>query len=268
MRILSELLNGIDGIALTGSSTVPIEGMAFDSRKVKAGHLFAALPGTALDGHRFIPAAIANGAKAVLCEELPIGPDGDIVWIKARNAPKALGLMASNFYGNPSGKLKVVGITGTNGKTTTATLLYRLFKGLGHKTGLLSTVCNYVDNKQIVATHTTPDPLQIQELMSDMVVAGCHYCFMEVSSHAIAQNRIAGIQFDGGVFSNLTHDHLDYHKTFAGYRDAKKKFFDQLSPGSFAITNIDTSWPSMLTNIPSKWFSTTFTLKSAIVFAA
>lgn len=239
MKNLSEVLNGIGHLTVIGDNNCVIKGIAFDSRKVLEGFLFAALPGTTVDGHRFIAVAIANGAKAVLCEQLPENPDENITWIKATNTSVALGLAASNFYGNPSSAMKIVGITGTNGKTTTATLLYRLFKELGHKTGLFSTVCNFVDNTQFAATHTTPDPLQIQELMSEMVAAGCTYCFMEVSSHAIDQARTAGIDFDGAVFTNLTHDHLDYHKTFAEYRNAKKKFFDQLSPNAFAITNID-----------------------------
>ena len=239
MKILSELLNGIADIQVTGETNFPIEGLAFDSRKVLPGMLFAALPGSLVDGHIFIPAAIQNGATAILCEKIPQNRDSKIVWIKAENVNNVFGNIASNFYGNPSLKLHVVGITGTNGKTTTATLLYRLFKELGHKAGLLSTVCNYIDDLQVEATHTTPDSLQIQQLMARMVDAGCAYCFMEVSSHAIDQERIAGIAFDGGIFSNLTHDHLDYHKTFAEYRNAKKKFFDNLSPEAFAITNLD-----------------------------
>lgn len=239
MKTLSEVLNGIGDLTVIGDRNCAIKGIAFDSRKVLEGFLFAALPGTTVDGHRFIAMAVANGAKAVLCEQLPENPDENITWIKAANSSVALGLAASNFYGNPSSLMKIVGITGTNGKTTTATLLYRLFKELGHKAGLFSTVCNYIDNKQIAATHTTPDPLQIQEQMSEMVAAGCTYCFMEVSSHAIDQDRTAGIDFDGGIFTNLTHDHLDYHKTFAEYRNAKKKFFDQLGPIAFALTNID-----------------------------
>ena len=239
MKSLSELLNGITGIQIVGADTCFVEGLAFDSRKVLPDMLFAALPGSLADGNTFIPAAIQNGAIAVLCENLPENFDPKITWIKAANVTAAFGQIASNFYGNPSSFMRVVGITGTNGKTTTATLLYRLFKELGHKAGLLSTVCNFVDNQQIAATHTTPDPLQIQQLMARMVEAGCTYCFMEVSSHAIDQERIAGIGFDGGVFSNLTHDHLDYHKTFAEYRNAKKKFFDNLGSEAFAITNID-----------------------------
>jgi len=239
MKTLNEILNGIGDITFVGDPNCAIEGIAFDSRKVAAGFLFAALPGTTVDGHRFITTAIANGANAILCEELPENAEETIVWILALNASKAFGQIASNFCGNPSSKMKVVGITGTNGKTTTATLLYRLFRELGYKVGLLSTVCNYIDDKKTHATHTTPDPVQIQELMGEMVAAGCTYCFMEVSSHAIDQDRIAGIAFDGGIFTNLTHDHLDYHKTFAVYRDAKKKFFDQLDKKAFAITNAD-----------------------------
>ena len=239
MKTLSEILNGIGDVTVIGNRHCTIKGIAFDSRKVLDGFLFAAIPGAAVDGHLFIATAIANGAKAVLCEQLPENPDAKTTWIKAENSSVALGQIASNFWDNPSDSMNIVGITGTNGKTTTATLLYRLFKELGHKVGLLSTVCNYIDDKKIDATHTTPDPLETQKLMTEMVAAGCTYCFMEVSSHAIAQDRIAGIDFDGGVFTNLTHDHLDYHKTFAEYRNAKKKFFDQLGPKAFAITNID-----------------------------
>ncbi len=239
MKSISELIVGIGDIHIIGELGLEIEGLAFDSRKVLPGVLFAALSGSSVDGHSYIPAAIGKGALAVLCEKLPDNPDPKITWIKSGNVTSAFGHMAANFYDNPSSKMKVVGITGTNGKTTTATLLYRLFRELGNKVGLLSTVCNYINDQQIAATHTTPDSLKIQQLMAGMVDAGCTYCFMEVSSHAIDQERIAGIEFDGGVFSNLTHDHLDYHKTFADYRDAKKKFFDNLSTNAFAITNAD-----------------------------
>jgi len=239
MKTLSEILNGIADVTIIGNKDCTIKGIAFDSRKVSEGFLFAAIPGTAVDGHRFISTAITNGAKAVLCEQIPEHTDAKVTWIKAQNSSVTLGQIASNFCGNPSDSMNIVGITGTNGKTTTATLLYRLFTELGHKVGLLSTVCNYIDDKKIEATHTTPDPLETQQLMAEMVAAGCTYCFMEVSSHAIAQDRIAGIDFDGGVFTNLTHDHLDYHKTFAEYRNAKKKFFDQLGSKAFAITNSD-----------------------------
>jgi UDP-N-acetylmuramoyl-L-alanyl-D-glutamate--2,6-diaminopimelate ligase len=237
--ILSELLSGIEGLTIIGSTNLKFEGIAFDSRKAGKGYLFAALPGTSVDGHQFIPAAIGNGVLAILCEHLPKNPDAGITWIQCMNSSSVLGQVASRFYGNPSHKMKVVGVTGTNGKTTTATLLYRLFRELGHKAGLISTVCNYIDNQRFPTTHTTPDPLQIQELMSRMVAADCEYCFMEVSSHAIDQDRISGIKFEGGVFTNLTHDHLDYHKTFTSYRDAKKKFFDQLNSTAFSLTNID-----------------------------
>jgi len=239
MRYLSDILNGIADIIVIGDRNCEIGGIVFDSRKVVEGYLFAALPGTKVDGHLFIDAAVAKGAKAILCEHIPENPDERISWIITGNSSSSLGQIASNFYENPSSLMKVVGITGTNGKTTTATLLYRLFKELGFKAGLLSTVCNYIDNKESAATHTTPDPVQIQGLMAEMVEAGCTYCFMEVSSHAIDQDRIAGIKFEGGVFSNLTHDHLDYHKTFADYRNVKKKFFDNLNYEAFAITNID-----------------------------
>ena len=236
---LSELLHGIEGLTITGKTDIQIGGIAFDSRKVLPGFLFAAVPGTNIDGHLFIETAILKGAIAVLCEYLPEKLNSDVTWIQSNNTSKTLGLIASRYYGDPSNKMKVVGITGTNGKTTTATLLYRLFKEMGHKSGLISTVCNYIGDEQFHATHTTPDPLQIQELMSKMKAGGCEYCFMEVSSHAVDQERIAGIEFVGGVFTNLTHDHLDYHKTFIAYRDAKKKFFDQLKPSAFALTNID-----------------------------
>lgn len=239
MKTLSEILKGVDDITVIGDKNCSITGIAFDSRKVLEGFLFAAIPGTTVDGHNFISTAIAKGSKTILCEQLPEHPDENITWIKVVNSSIVLGQMASNFYGNPSSEMKIVGITGTNGKTTTATLLYRLFRELGHKVGLFSTVCNFIDSNQVAATHTTPDPLETQKLMAEMVAAGCTYCFMEVSSHAIDQDRTAGIDFDGGVFTNLTHDHLDYHKTFAEYRNAKKKFFDQLNSNSFAITNID-----------------------------
>jgi UDP-N-acetylmuramoyl-L-alanyl-D-glutamate--2,6-diaminopimelate ligase len=236
---LFELIDGIEGLAIIGDIKLNIEGIAFDSRKIVMGYLFVALPGTKIDGHTFIHTAVQNGAVAILCEHLPEEQDKGITWIQCINSSKVLGQIASKYHGNPSEKMKVVGITGTNGKTTTATLLYRLFRRLGHKAGLISTVCNYIDEQQFPATHTTPDSLQIQELMSKMNDVGCEFCFMEVSSHAIDQDRIAGIKFAGGVFTNLTHDHLDYHKTFTLYRDAKKKFFDQLNSDSFGLTNID-----------------------------
>ncbi len=265
MKTLTDLLNGITEIQLIGDGSCAIEALAFDSRSVLPGTLFAALPGSTVDGNSYIPAALHNGAVAILCQAVPENPNPEITWIISVNVTYTFGLIASNYYGNPSSALKVVGITGTNGKTTTATLLYRLFMELGHKAGLLSTVCNYVDNQQIAATHTTPDPLQIQQLMAQMVVAGCTYCFMEVSSHAIDQQRIAGIDFDGGVFSNLTHDHLDYHKTFAEYRNAKKRFFDNLGSEAFAITNLDDkNGLFMLQNCAARKF--TFAVKTLADF--
>jgi UDP-N-acetylmuramoyl-L-alanyl-D-glutamate--2,6-diaminopimelate ligase len=239
MKVLSKLLIGIEGLNIIGNTNLELKGIAFDSRKAGKGYLFAALPGTSVDGHQYIPAAIDNGVLAILCEQLPQNPDAGITWIQCINSSSVLGQVASRFYGNPSDKMKVVGVTGTNGKTTTATLLYRLFREIGYKTGLISTICNFIDNEQFPATHTTPDPLQIQELMSKMAAVGCKYCFMEVSSHAIDQDRISGIRFQGGVFTNITHDHLDYHKTFTSYRDAKKKFFDYLDDTAFSLTNID-----------------------------
>ncbi len=236
---LIDILSGIEGLSITGDSNLEISGIAFDSRKVKSGSLFVAMTGTHSDGHQYISLALEMGAIAVLCNVLPANPSNSVTWILSEDSVADLGKVAANFYNHPSQKMKVVGVTGTNGKTTTATLLYRLFSALGETCGLFSTVCNYIGEKKLVATHTTPDALQIQETMAEMVAAGCTHCFMEVSSHAIDQHRIAGVVFDGGIFSNLTHDHLDYHKTFIEYRDAKKKFFDDLPADAFALTNID-----------------------------
>ena len=191
------------------------------------------------DGHAFIDSAVASGAAAVICEILPENPDNNICWIKTGDSARALGFAASNFYGNPSSSLRLIGVTGTNGKTTIATLLYRMFLRLGYKCGLFSTVCNYINENELPATHTTPDPVQLNHLLSDMVKAGCDFAFMEVSSHSADQQRIAGLKFEGGIFTNLTHDHLDYHKTFDNYLAAKKSFFDLLPAGSFALVNID-----------------------------
>jgi UDP-N-acetylmuramoyl-L-alanyl-D-glutamate--2,6-diaminopimelate ligase len=239
MKILSEIVKDIKGLKIIGNLNIEIAGIAFDSRKVEPGFLFVAIPGTHVDGHQYINISIEKGTVAILCSQLPETKNEKITWIVADDPAETLGFMASNFFGNPSKQMKVVGVTGTNGKTTTATLLYRLFTELGHASGLLSTVCNHVGTEQLHATHTTPDQLQIHSLMAQMVAADCEYCFMEVSSHAVDQKRIAGIDFDGAIFTNLTHDHLDYHKTFAVYRDAKKKFFDQLPAKAFALTNVD-----------------------------
>jgi UDP-N-acetylmuramoyl-L-alanyl-D-glutamate--2,6-diaminopimelate ligase len=236
---LTDLLSGIEGLSVTGDSGINITGITFDSRNVKEGNLFVALSGTHTDGHQYIPVALEKGASAVLCSTLPINPGSGVTWITSAKTGSDLGMAAANFYGQPSRKMKVVGVTGTNGKTTTATLLYRLFTSLGHSCGLFSTVCNYIGSQKLNATHTTPDSIQLQQIMAEMVATGCTHCFMEVSSHAVDQQRIAGITFDGAIFTNLTHDHLDYHKTFASYRDAKKGFFDQLPAGAFALTNLD-----------------------------
>jgi UDP-N-acetylmuramoyl-L-alanyl-D-glutamate--2,6-diaminopimelate ligase len=239
MMTIREILNGIDIVSLTGEQNPVISGLEFDSRKVVGGSLFIAVKGYKSDGHDFIGAAVKAGASAIVCEILPAMQDKGICWVKTPDSAKALGFAASNFYGNPSSLIKLVGVTGTNGKTTIATLLYRMFISLGYKCGLFSTVCNYINGKELPATHTTPDPVQLNRLLSDMVNDGCSYAFMEVSSHSADQQRIAGLRFDGGIFTNLTHDHLDYHKTFDNYLAAKKSFFDSLPADSFALVNID-----------------------------
>jgi UDP-N-acetylmuramoyl-L-alanyl-D-glutamate--2,6-diaminopimelate ligase len=236
---IEDILTGIEVVSVTGTKNRVISGIEFDSRKVKKNSLFVAVKGYKTDGHDFINSAIASGASAVICEILPENPVKNVCWIKTADSAKALGLAASNFFGNPSYSLKLVGVTGTNGKTTIATLLYRMFIRLGYKCGLFSTVCNYINEKELEATHTTPDPVQLNRLLSEMVSEGCDYAFMEVSSHSADQKRIAGLKFDGGIFTNLTHDHLDYHKTFDNYLAAKKSFFDSLPPDSFALVNAD-----------------------------
>ena len=236
---LSELLRNVTTISLIGNSEADITGVDIDSRKVERGHLFVAIKGTQTDGHRFIPKAIASGAAAVLCEDLPEERQEGVTYVKVASTEEAVGPVATMFYGEPSKHLKLVGVTGTNGKTTIATLLYNMFRKFGYKCGLLSTVCNYIEDEAIPADHTTPDPIELNYLLSKMVQAGCDYAFMECSSHAIAQKRIGGLKFAGGLFTNLTRDHLDYHKTFENYRDAKKAFFDGLDKDAFAITNAD-----------------------------
>ena len=217
-----------------------ISSIETDSRKCTPGSLFVAVAGNAADGHKFIPKAIENGAVAVVYQnEGSFEKQSGITYIKAESSRKALATLASRFYGEPSTKLNLVGVTGTNGKTSTATLLYRLFTSMGYACGLISTIANYVGSRKIHTEHTTPDPLELNALLSEMVDAGCEYCFMEVSSHAIDQDRVAALKFRGGIFSNLTHDHLDYHKTFAAYRDCKKAFFDSLGKDAFALVNID-----------------------------
>jgi UDP-N-acetylmuramoyl-L-alanyl-D-glutamate--2,6-diaminopimelate ligase len=236
---LKEVLKNIKPLQLIGSDDIEITGVNIDSRKIEDGHLFVAIKGTQVDGHKFIPKAIELGAKAILCEDIPDEKVEGVTYIQVESTDDAVGKAATMFYGDPSKKLKLVGVTGTNGKTTIATLLYNMFRKFGYKVGLLSTVCNYIDDEPVPADHTTPDPIELNELLSRMVAAGCEYAFMECSSHAIHQKRIGGLKFAGGLFTNLTRDHLDYHKTFENYRDAKKAFFDGLSKDAFAITNAD-----------------------------
>ena len=236
---LSELLKNVEVLNSLGDADVDITGVNIDSRRIEKGHLFVAIPGTQTDGHNFIPKAIEQGAAAVLCEYFPNTRVPSITYIAVKSTEDAVGKVATVFYGEPSQKLKLVGVTGTNGKTTIATLLYNMFRKFGHKCGLLSTVCNYIEGEAIPADHTTPDPIELNKLLARMVEAGCEYAFMECSSHAIAQKRIGGLKFAGGLFTNLTRDHLDYHKTFENYRDAKKAFFDGLGKEAFAITNAD-----------------------------
>ena len=236
---LNEVLKNITPIKIVGNDNVEITGVNIDSRRIKAGHLFVAIRGTQVDGHQFIDKAIELGADAVLCEELPEKLSDHVTYVQVESTEDAVGKVATLFYGNPSHKLKLVGVTGTNGKTTIATLLYNMFRKFGYKVGLLSTVCNYIDDVEVPADHTTPDPIELNELLAKMVEAGCEYAFMECSSHAIHQKRIGGLKFAGGLFTNLTRDHLDYHKTFENYRNAKKAFFDALPKDAFAITNAD-----------------------------
>ena len=236
---LQELLKNIKPSVIEGNTDIEISGVNIDSRKIREGHLFVAMRGTQVDGHKFIDKALKSGAKAVLCEEFPQDKKDGICYILVDSTEDAVGKVATLFYGDPSKHLKLVGVTGTNGKTTIATLLYNMFRKFGYKVGLLSTVCNYIDDRAVPADHTTPDPIELNELLSEMVKAGCEYAFMECSSHAIHQKRIGGLRFTGGIFTNLTRDHLDYHKTFENYRNAKKAFFDGLPKTAFAITNAD-----------------------------
>lgn len=235
----SELIKDVKTSAVIGDPNVNITGVEIDSRKVKEGNLFVAIKGTQVDGHQYIPKAIELGATAILCEEAPRQPQPNVTYAVVKSTEDVVGKVATRFHGDPSKHLKLVGVTGTNGKTTVATLLYNMFRKLGHKCGLLSTVCNFIEGQEIPADHTTPDPIELNELLAKMLAAGCEYVFMECSSHAIAQKRIGGLTFTGGIFTNLTRDHLDYHKTFENYRNAKKSFFDGLPKSAFAITNAD-----------------------------
>ena len=228
MKKVIELLNGVQVLEQKGSGIAEVSAVCFDSRLTENGSLFIAVKGTAVDGHDYIEKAQNQGAAFIVCELFPKELKSDVVYIRVSDSAQSLGIIASNFYDNPSSNLKLVGITGTNGKTTVATLLYKLFEELGYKTGLISTVENHIHTTIVPSTHTTPDPIALNRLLAQMVEAGCDYCFMEVSSHAVAQHRIAGLDFAGGVFTNLTHDHLDFHKTFDSYLKAKKGFFDGL----------------------------------------
>jgi UDP-N-acetylmuramoyl-L-alanyl-D-glutamate--2,6-diaminopimelate ligase len=265
LKLLSDILYKTRLEEIIGSTNVAISSVTFDSRKVKKDSLFIATRGTASDGHHYIEVAIENGAVAVVCEDLPETIKENITYVKVLDSSASLGYIACNFYDNPSEKLKLVGITGTNGKTTTVTLLFNLFRGLGYNVGLLSTVENKINTTVIPSTHTTPDALALNELLAEMVEAGCQYAFMEVSSHAIVQHRITGLKFTGAAFSNITHDHLDYHKTFEEYIRAKKMFFDHLQDDAFALTNKDDRNGSvMLQNTKAKKYS--YGLKSIADF--
>ena len=236
---LSELLKNVKVITSQGDMDIEIKDVNIDSRKIGNGHLFIAMKGTQVDGHKFINKAIELGASAILLEDMPEELNEKVSYVQVASTEEEAGKVATMFYGEPSRKLKLVGVTGTNGKTTIATLLYRMFREFGYKVGLLSTVCNYINDVEVPASHTTPDPIELNRLLARMVEEGCEYAFMECSSHAIQQHRIGGLEFVGGIFTNLTRDHLDYHKTFENYRDAKKMFFDGLPKNAFAITNAD-----------------------------
>lgn len=258
---LNQLLTSIEPLQIVGASDIEITGVNIDSRSITQGHLFIAMCGTQADGHMYIEASIESGAAAILCEKMPQNLDPQITYVQVKNSEDVVGKIATTFYGDPTSKLKLVGVTGTNGKTTIATLLYNTFRHLGYKTGLLSTVCNYIDDKPIPTEHTTPDAITLNQLLSEMVKAGCEYAFMEVSSHAIAQKRIGGLQFAGGIFTNLTRDHLDYHKTVDNYLKAKKTFFDDMPKGAFSLTNLDDKNGLVMTqNTKSKTY--TYSLRS------
>ena len=239
MKKVKDILANCNLLEIVGEKEMEVLDISFDSRKVNRGTLFFAVKGTQVDGHDYIDTAIEKGASVIVCEKMPRKKRPEVTYVKVDNSAYVLGVGASNFFDNPSEKLKLVGVTGTNGKTTIATLLYRLFTEAGYSCGLLSTIENIVNREIVPSTHTTPDPIELNTLLKQMVDKGCEYAFMEVSSHSVAQDRIAGLHFAGGIFTNLTHDHLDYHKTMANYRNAKKKFFDDLPQSAFALTNLD-----------------------------
>ena len=262
---LNELLKKIQPVDIIGSTDKEIAGVCIDSRQAEQGYLFMAMRGTQTDGHTYIPAAIGKGAVAVLCEELPQELAEDVTYIRVKDSEEAVGLVATTFYGDPTDKMELVGVTGTNGKTTVATLLYHTFRYFGYKVGLISTVCNYIDDQPVPTEHTTPDPITLNRLLGQMADAGCKYAFMEVSSHSIAQKRISGLRFAGGIFTNLTRDHLDYHKTVENYLRAKKKFFDDLPKTAFSLVNLDDKNGLVMTqNTRSKVY--TYSLRSLADF--
>lgn len=264
---LKVLISILPNPLIKGDTDREITGIQADSRMVVAGNLFVAVRGTAVDGHSFIAGAIEKGVTAIVCEEIPSNLETTCTFIQVKDSADALGKLASAWYGFPSEQLILVGVTGTNGKTTTATLLYELFRKLGHKAGLISTVCNYIDGEAVPTEHTTPDSLTLNELLARMVDAGCEYAFMEVSSHAVDQRRISGLAFDGAIFTNLTRDHLDYHKTVENYLKAKKGFFDGLPTTAFALTNIDDkAGPVMLQNTAAR--KLTYSLRTLADFKA
>ncbi|MDX5340092.1 MAG: UDP-N-acetylmuramoyl-L-alanyl-D-glutamate--2,6-diaminopimelate ligase [Cyclobacteriaceae bacterium] len=267
MKILKDILYKVSLTSTIGDMEREVKAIVFDSRKVEEGDAFVAVPGTQVDGHDFIATALEKGATVIVCERMPEAIQSNITYVQAQSTAKALGIMASNFYGNPSEKLKVVAVTGTNGKTTTVTLLHQLFVAMGYSTGLLSTVENKISEEIIPATHTTPDAVSVQALLRKMLDSGCTHCFMEASSHAIVQERIAGLKLSGAVFTNITHDHLDYHGTFDEYIKAKKKMFDELPKDAFALVNADDKRGMvMLQNCKASHH--TFSLKSDSDFKA
>ena len=267
MIYLKDILYRVSLEAVVGNTTLAVNDIHFDSRKVGFNDVFVAVRGTQTDGHEYINKAVEQGALAIVCEEMPQQTVNGITYVKVKNAQQALAYMADNFYGNPSANLKLVGVTGTNGKTTVASLLYQLFTKAGYKVGLLSTVQVMVAEDKFPATHTTPDSLTINSYLQKMNEAGVEYCFMEVSSHGIAQHRTTGLKFAGGIFTNLTHEHLDYHNSFAEYRDVKKAFFDQLPASAFALTNVDDkNGTVMLQNTKAKKY--TYALKSVADYKA
>ena len=265
MKSLKGILNQVEVDSIKGSTEIIIGQVSFDSRDISKGALYVAQKGLVVDGHLFIDEVISKGAVAIVCEELPSIAKENITYIRVKNSQRALAIIASNFYENPSEKLKLVGVTGTNGKTTVATQLYNLFQLAGKKSGLISTISIKIGQQQFSTTHTTPDSITINKSLAKMVEEGVEFCFIEVSSHGIHQNRTAGLVFEGGIFTNLTHDHLDYHKTFAVYRDVKKRFFDELSKDAFALSNADDkNGMVMLQNTNAKQY--TYALKTIADF--